>query len=91
MHPWEDFTETFGAYVDMATVLTTTDHLQLTNVAHGAFDDMIAEYQRVGVIANELSRDRGLVDVVPEVLTPSVVRKLQFVHLLCQLGDNVET
>jgi len=85
MHPWEDFAETFGAYLDMATVLQTARHFQILNLPKSEDNDLpslLANYADMGVAANELNRDMGLIDLVPEVFMPSVVEKLGFIHTL---------
>ena len=82
MHPWEDFAETFGTYLDMVTILDTGSHLGL---AESRFDDinfLISTYQRLGLIANELNRDMGLVDLVPEIFSSLVIEKMRFIHSL---------
>ncbi len=83
MHPWEDFAETFSAYLDMASVLDTVHHQGLVttpNPLPADFEHMSHEYQRLGIALNEVNRTQGLVDLVPEVLIPPVVAKLRFVH-----------
>jgi hypothetical protein len=45
-------------------------------------DEMIAQYQRVGIAANELNRSMGLLDLVPEIVTPGVREKLRFIDQL---------
>ena len=82
MHPWEDFAETFGAYLDMVSVLDTAGHFGITSRGLDNVDAMIKSYQQVGLIANELNRDMGLVDLVPEVFVPPVIEKLRFIHFL---------
>jgi hypothetical protein len=89
MHPWEDFAETFGTYLDMVTILDTGNHL---GVAESRFDDidfLISTYQRVGLIANELNRDMGLVDLVPEIFSARVIEKMRFVHSLASSTQKV--
>lgn len=82
MHPWEDFAETFGAYLDMVSVLDTASHFQVARCKLDNLESMIKNYQQVGLIANEFNRDMGLVDLVPEIFVPAVVEKLRFVHSL---------
>lgn len=82
MHPWEDFAETFGAYLDMVSVLETASHFEIAERKLDNIESMTKNYQRVGLIANELNRDMGLVDLVPEIFVPAVTRKLRFVHNL---------
>lgn len=82
MHPWEDFAETFGAYLDMVTVLDTAAHFGVATCDLGDPEKLVRSYQRLGLLANEMNRDMGLVDLVPEVFVPPVVQKLRFVHSL---------
>lgn len=82
MHPWEDFAETFNTYLDMVAVVDTSLHFGLTKATWNDFDKMLSEYRRLGVIANELNRDMGLIDLVPEVFTPVITDKLRFVNKL---------
>lgn len=87
MHPWEDFAETVGAYLDMVSVLDTASHFDIAPCKLDNVDSMIKSYQQVGLIANELNRDMGLVDLVPEVFVPAVINKLRFVHSLRSHAD----
>ena len=80
MHPWEDFAESFNAYLDMAAVVSTSRNFNLTDCDSSDFDAMVLAYERIGIIGNELNRDLGLLDLVPEVFTPPVVEKLRFIH-----------
>lgn len=93
MHPWEDFAESFGAYLDMCSVLSTARHFGLLGRGSGEvpkeFEAMMTLYQRVGIIVNELNRDMGLLDLVPEVFNKPVRRKLEFIHSMkCQVASN---
>jgi hypothetical protein len=47
---------------------------------------MIKQYQQLGVALNEINRNMGLLDLVPEVIVPPVVEKLRFVHELVRQG-----
>jgi hypothetical protein len=82
MHPWEDFAESFNSYMDMIAIVGTSNHFQRINVATDErdFDRLLNAYVDVGIVANELNRDMGLLDLVPEVFTPPVVEKLRFIH-----------
>ncbi|WP_149498275.1 zinc-binding metallopeptidase family protein [Roseiconus lacunae] len=92
MHPWEDFAETFNAYLDMVAIARTFDHFQSDgDVDLTDFDALIVRYRRIGVMANELNRDIGLLDLVPEVFTPPVIEKMQFVHQLAQSNQARES
>ncbi|MGD9647628.1 MAG: putative zinc-binding metallopeptidase [Pirellulales bacterium] len=89
MHPWEDFAETWAAYLDMANVLETAEHAGFggaTRIVYGDIDPMIERYQELGIALNEFNRGMGLLDVVPEVFVPAVVDKLRFIHKLVRLG-----
>ncbi len=85
MHPWEDFAETFATYLDMVSVLDTAWHMDVALGVDPTSADlpaMVDRYIRLGVVLNEMNRAMGLLDFVPEVLTPAVVAKLGFVHEL---------
>ncbi|MFC0266500.1 zinc-binding metallopeptidase family protein [Kushneria aurantia] len=83
MHPWEDFAETFAAYQDTVAVLDTGSHLGMWRARHnGTIEGMLKAYQQVGMALNELNREMGLMDVVPEVITPAILDKLRWVHEL---------
>jgi hypothetical protein len=85
MHPWEDFAETFAAYLDMAAGLDTARHWPISGAPDpktATVDAMIAYYQRLGILLNEFNRNMGLMDLVPEVLVPPVREKLAWVHQL---------
>jgi hypothetical protein len=49
-------------------------------------EDMIKRYQQVGVAMNEMNRSMGLLDLVPEIIVPPVVAKLQYIHDLVEQG-----
>ena len=87
MHPWEDFAETWGAYLDMVSVLDTAENASLLleedDDSHGSqFDTMVMRYEQVGIKINEINRTMGLMDLVPEVFSPAVVQKMRFIHRL---------
>jgi len=89
MHPWEDFAETFGTYLDLRAVLVTSGQFQSDGKPAEDFHEMLSQYQQVGILANEWNRDMGLLDLVPEVFVPPVVEKLHFVHkLLAESADS---
>lgn len=91
-HPWEDFAETFGAYVAAASVLDTAANFGLDAKVRieqrGDLDAMMAAYRRVGLLMNEMNRSQGLLDFLPHVLTVPVLDKLRFVHsLVCEVAE----
>ena len=82
MHPWEDWAETFAFYLDMVSVLDTAANMTATAVPLGDLDSMVERYRRIGLVVNEMNRDMGLKDLVPEVLNPAIVEKLALVDRL---------
>ena len=80
MHSWEDFAETFNIYLDMVGVLITGKDFGLTEFDPVSLESMLQGFQKIGFLANELNRDMGLLDLVPEVFVAPVVEKLRFVH-----------
>lgn len=91
MHPWEDFAETFAVYLDMTAVLDTAGHWGMTDVTPPTeeLDPMLTAYAQLGLALNEINREMGLLDVVPEVFIQPVKRKLAFIHAL--IGDAATT
>ena len=84
MHSWEDFAETFNAYLDMVAIVETSTYFEriLMDVNTRDFDSLLHAYRDIGIVVNELNRDMGLPDLVTEVFTPTVIEKLRFVHAL---------
>jgi hypothetical protein len=84
-HPWEDFAETFALYLDIVSVLDTAAHLFKSvraNFRGRSVQQLVEHFQEVGILVNEFNRTVGLIDLVPEVVVPPVVAKLDFVHSL---------
>ncbi len=84
-HPWEDFAETFGLYLDIISVLDTASHLShmvRTNFRSRSIHPLVERFQEVGILVNEFNRTVGLIDLVPEVIVAPVVEKLGFIHSL---------
>ncbi len=84
MHPWEDFAETFALFLNMVAVLETAGHWELhpPTSPHDDLAGIIRAYQGLGLALNEINREMGLLDLVPEVFVPPVIDKLHFVHAL---------
>ena len=82
MHPWEDFAETFAMYFDIIAILNTAeDFKRVVGPKHpGDFKSMIRSFMEIGLAANAMNRDLGLIDLVPEVLVDPVLDKLKFIH-----------
>ncbi|HSS64218.1 MAG TPA: putative zinc-binding metallopeptidase [Gammaproteobacteria bacterium] len=91
MHPWEDFAETFAAYLEMADVLDTASNLgfgPVPNVRTAGLDEMVDMKRRISVAMNEMNRTMGLLDFYPKILVPPVVEKMRIVHELVR-GNSV--
>lgn len=85
MHPWEDFAETFAAYLDMMSVIDTAHHMGLGGPGlQGKFDAQIAYYRDLGVVLNEMNRSMGLIDLVPTIFTSAIIDKMRYVHHLVE-------
>ncbi len=84
MHPWEDFAESFAGYLDMFSLLDTARQQGLMDGLPHTFAERITAYQRLAVIMNEMTRERGLLDLVPEVITKQVGEKLSWIHRLVE-------
>ncbi len=85
MHPWEDFAESFAAYLDMVSVVDVAFHSSLVDSVDPAsadFQALAAEYAQLGLLLNETNRAVGLLDLVPEVHTATILGKIEFVHTL---------
>ncbi len=83
MHPWEDFAETFATYLDMVSVLDTALHMRVAESCDpttATLPVMVERYVSLGIVLNEMNRAMGLIDLVPEILLPPIVAKMQFVH-----------
>ena len=83
MHPWEDFAETFAAYLDLAGVLDTAawNGMGRWRVLPGSrVEPLVEEYARVGTAMTEMNRTMGLPDYVPQTFGPGVAPKLGYVH-----------
>lgn len=85
MHPWEDFAESFAAYLDMVAVVDIAFHCELIHSVDpiaASFNELSTQYAQLGLLLNEMNRTVGLLDVVPEVHTTEILRKIEFVHNL---------
>jgi hypothetical protein len=85
MHPWEDFAETFSLYLDMTSGLDTAYHGGLgPEPDMNDLDGLVKSYQKLGIAMNEMNRNNGLIDFLPEVIADPVREKLRFIHELRQ-------
>ena len=94
MHPWEDFAESFAAYLDMVSVVDVAFHspeVDAVDPVVADFNAMTAQYARLGLLLNETNRSMGLPDLVPEVHTETILRKIEFVHNLLRSAGTPQT
>jgi len=49
---------------------------------------MVERYVSLGIVLNEMNRAMGLIDLVPEILLPPIIAKMQFVHELVRAAAN---
>lgn len=82
MHPWEDFAESFAAYLDMVSVTHTAHHALTHSIdpLNADFDAISRQYTQLGIMLNEMNRAVGLLDLAPAVHTPVILSKIEFVH-----------
>ncbi len=91
MHPWEDFAESFAAYLDMVTVVNIAFHADALNAVEptqASFSDITKTYAKLGFLLNEMNRAAGLQDLIPEVYTVGILSKIEFVHNLLRNAAN---
>ena len=94
MHPWEDFAETWATYLDMISMLDTASHQRALiattsvplNLLESPIEDLIDRYRQLGLALNEFNRAQGLLDAVPELFVPPVIKKLGFIHQIVAVG-----
>lgn len=79
MHPWEDWAETFALWLAMAGVLDTAGSLGIGGPLPGTTAEMVERYGRLGLALNEFSREMGLLDIAPVVITGAIEAKLDHV------------
>ena len=89
-HPWEDFAETWNFYLDMWAVVTTMHHHLLGIAVEPSqlpIEALVKTYQQIGVFFNEVNRTMGLKDLVPEIISDDVVKKLAYIHQLIRPAE----
>jgi len=79
MHPWEDWAETFALWLAMAGVLDTAESLGIGGPLPHSTAEMVQRYGRLGLALNEFSREMGLLDIAPVVITGAIEAKLDHV------------
>jgi hypothetical protein len=81
-HPLEDWAETWAHYLLMMETLETALSYKLIAKLQQdqLFENWLCEWIQLVVVMNALSRSTGDTDAYPFVISPSVQRKLQFIH-----------
>lgn len=88
MHPWEDFAETVNAYLDIMAIGATARDLGRLDIDIASIEEISPVIPAILEIATEVSEynfDLGLLPLLPERLSPTVVEKLSFMHSLRSL------
>jgi hypothetical protein len=83
MHPWEDFAESFAAYLDMVSVVDIAFHskpIHTVDPFTASFKDIADQHAQLGLLLNEMNRAMGLLDLVPVVYTFDILAKIEFIH-----------
>jgi hypothetical protein len=81
-HPLEDWAETWAHYLLMMETLETALSYDLIAKLEQdqLFENWLGEWMQLVVVMNALSRSTGHTDAYPFVISPTVQRKLQFIH-----------
>jgi hypothetical protein len=81
-HPLEDWAETWAHYLLMMETLETALSYSLIAKMEEdrSFVGWLREWMQLVVVMNALSRSTGNTDAYPFVISPSVERKLEFIH-----------
>jgi hypothetical protein len=92
-HPWEDWAESFAHFIHIVATLDTAADLplglgRLSGTAlndpyrEDDFDALLKAWAPLTEAVNEINRSMGVSDIYPFVLTPPIVGKLHFVHMI---------
>jgi hypothetical protein len=99
MHPWEDWAETFAHYLHIRDTLQTAASFGVEvdgprpelsadpseDVGDEPFQEVLNEWLPLTYALNAVNRSMGRDDLYPFVLSPTVVRKLTWVHRCLRL------
>lgn len=82
MHPWEDWAETWHAYLELRGTLEMLVSVGWLGpeVIQKSLELQIDAYVEVGVVINEINRNAGLLPLVPEWFIEPVRSKLAHIH-----------
>lgn len=81
-HPWEDWAECWGHYLQITDALETAHALDMGVARPRDFDELIRTWTRVSISVNLMNRSMGLRDAYPFVLNDPVIEKLRYIHEL---------
>jgi hypothetical protein len=92
-HPWEDWAECFAHFIHIVATLDTAADLPLglgklsgralqDPYREDDFDALVKAWVPLTEAVNEINRSMGVSDIYPFVLTPPVIGKLHFVHMI---------
>ncbi len=85
MHPWEDWAETWAAYLEIASTLDTAVHFGLGQGGPSPYASqepvrtLLERFRDLGMDLNELNRAMGLDDLLTRRFPEPVVAKLELV------------
>ena len=85
MHPWEDWAETWAAYLEVLSTIDTAAHLGFGRRRASPYeqpvpmDELLARYRALGIDLNEINRAMGLMDLLTRNFPAPVIEKLHFV------------
>lgn len=85
MHPWEDWAETWAAYLEIASTLDTAIHFGLGQGGPSPYESgepirsVLHRFRDLGVELNELNRAMGLDDLLTRRFPEPVIAKLDLV------------
>jgi hypothetical protein len=87
-HPWEDFAETFAHYLHIDDTLETARAYGVPGAGPPAsstagtddYATTLRQWGELTVALNALNRSMGMTDAYPFGLSPTVSKKLRFVH-----------
>lgn len=87
MHPWEDWAETWSAYLSVMSTLELVTHhdvFRAPPTGGNTMSEAMDEYVRLCIAFNEINRNRGLIAAFPDILTDRVREKIAVVHAMVQ-------
>ncbi|MDQ2069938.1 zinc-binding metallopeptidase family protein [Natronospira bacteriovora] len=90
-HPWEDWAECWGHYLQIRDALETAWALGLVRDRPRDFSHLIRIWNRVSASINLMNRSLGLRDAYPYTLTDPVLDKMVYIHDLITIEGKRES